>query len=145
MGQESYLRGAALTWKNYRALSPEWEHEHCEFCFHKFLDPHYSPLHAQALSQEPENHSSAGYTNVEAPEVPAGKWWICETCFEHFRDEFGWSVVATDSDAWPYSTPEPKHRPTADDYDASRLVEGPNGRWLNRPDEAPKGRWLKPE
>jgi carboxylate-amine ligase len=29
LGQEDYLRGAKLTWKNYQVLSAEWEHEHC--------------------------------------------------------------------------------------------------------------------
>jgi hypothetical protein len=47
MGQEQYLPGVTLTWKRYQALRADWEHEHCVFCFHKFLDPTYSPSHAE--------------------------------------------------------------------------------------------------
>ncbi|MGZ4179720.1 MAG: hypothetical protein ACXVUL_03405 [Solirubrobacteraceae bacterium] len=67
MGQERYLLGADLTWKRYQALSAEWEHEHCEFCFRTFMDPpHYSPQAATTLRDETEKPSDAGYTNVAA-------------------------------------------------------------------------------
>jgi hypothetical protein len=128
MGQENYLRGATLTWKNYQALSAEWEHEHCEFCFHKFLDPNYSPAHAQALRDHPEKQDSAGYTNLEDPGRPAGKWWICERCFADFEEEFGWNMIQTDPAAWPYPGVEPKLRPLAADF------ERPEGPWLTRPE-----------
>ena len=134
MGQERYLLGAPLTLKRYQALSAEWEHEHCEFCFSTFIDPNHSPQAAKPLSSEPGKGTYAGYTNVDAPDRPAGKWWICKQCFEDFADEFGWSVVAGDPDAWPYHGPEPKHRPTVAEYDESRWVDGPNGRLLKRPE-----------
>src|SRR5690349_10581443 len=134
MGQEGYLFGAALTWKLYQARSAEWEHEECEFCFQQFIDAHYSPQAAEALRNEPENQSHAGYTNVDAPDRPAGEWWICQECFGDFAEEFGWIVEDSDPDAWPYHGPEPEHRPTAADYDESRWIQGPNGRWLTRPE-----------
>jgi hypothetical protein len=140
MGQEDYLHDAELTWKNYQALSAEWEHEHCVFCFRKFLDPNYSPMHEEALRSHPEKRDAAGYTTSASEDRPPGKWWICKRCFADFNEEFGWSVIETDPDAWPYSGPEPKPRPTAADY------QRPDGRWLKRPDEdVPRGgRWLKP-
>ncbi len=119
MGQEGYLLGAGLTWKRYQAFSAKWEHEHCEFCFRKFMDPNYSPQAAEALRDEPEKQTDAGYTNVQAPNRPAGKWWICKQCFEDFAEEFGWTVVDSDPNAWPYDGPEPEHRPTATEIDLS--------------------------
>lgn len=86
MGQERYLLGAPLTWKRYQALSAEWEHEHCEFCFGTFIDRNYSLQAAETLGSGQGKGTEAGYTNVEAPDRPAGKWWICKQCFEEFAD-----------------------------------------------------------
>jgi hypothetical protein len=78
MGQEVYLHGATLTWKHYQALSAEWEHEHCEFCFRTFIDAHYSPQGAKAPRDRPEKQTDAGYTNVEASVWAPGEYWaIC--------------------------------------------------------------------
>jgi hypothetical protein len=126
-GQE-HLRDVRLTWKRYQALSAQWEHEHCALCWHKFLDPNYAETHRQALQDEPDKHSAGGYTNLgdEEGQIP-GKWWICGRCFEDFAAEFGWVVVETDADAWPYAGPEPQPRPTGADYTP------PQNRWLPRP------------
>jgi hypothetical protein len=127
-GQEEFLLDATLTWNNYQALSAEWEHEHCEFCFHKFLDAHYSSLHADALASAPDEQSPAGYTNLPEEGRPAGKWWICATCFNDFKEEFRWKVEEADPAAWPYERPEPTARPTAADFNR------PDGRFLPRPE-----------
>lgn len=127
-GQELYLRSVRLTLRRCQALSAQWEHEHCEFCWHKFLDPHYSEVHRQTLEEEPEGHSAEGYTNLGDEGLPAGKWWICSRCFEDFAAEFAWVVVKTDPKAWPYEGPEPDPRPTASDYTP------PDDAWLPRPE-----------
>ena len=126
-GQEQYLRRARLTVKRYQALSAQWEHEHCEFCWHNFLDPHYSEAHRRALEEDPDRNSAEGYTNLAAQGQPAGKWWICNQCFEDFAAELEWSAVETDPEDWPYGAPEPDPRPTAADYTK------PTG-WLRRPE-----------
>ena len=126
-GQERYLHGARLTLKRYQALSAQWEHEHCEFCWHKFLDTQYSEIHRRAVEERPDLNSAEGYTNLGAQDRPAGKWWICRQCFEDFATEFEWSVVKTDPNAWPYEGAEPRQRPTAADYTP------PDGPWLPRP------------
>jgi hypothetical protein len=118
--QEDYLRGATLTWRRYQALSANWEHEHCEFCWAKFLDANYSPVHAETLKSDPEVLAE-GYTEAPGGSQPAGEHWICPQCFEDFRDEFGWTVVPSDPNAWPYARPEPTPRPTAADYKRSNL------------------------
>jgi hypothetical protein len=118
MGQEATLQGATLTWKNYQALTAEWEHEHCAFCFRKFLDPAYSDAHRQVLKDQPDKHADAGYTTVGSDSVKAGAEWICQQCFEDFKDEFRWSVAKTDPSSWPYEGPEPSPRPTSADAKA---------------------------
>jgi len=53
-GQEDYLRGATLVRKRYKAWSEDWEHDHCEFCWTKFMDPDFSPEHRQFISENPQ-------------------------------------------------------------------------------------------
>ncbi len=122
------LRGLRLTWKNYQAASGYREHEHCAFCWYKFLDPHYSEAHRRALENEPGKQSPGGYTNLSQKEFEAGKVWICRRCYEDFAADLEWIVVETDPASWPYAQPEPAPRPTAADYPR------PAGEPLNRLD-----------
>jgi hypothetical protein len=119
------LRGIRLTWKAYQAASGYREHEHCVFCWHKFLDPQYSEAHRLALENEPDKQSPGGYTNLGQNDFEGGKVWICRRCFEGFAADLEWIVVETDPAAWPYTEPEPDPRPTAADY------QPPEGKALN--------------
>lgn len=77
-GQEQYLQGVTLVRRKYRryAKNPEWDHDHCEFCFAKFMVEDL----AAALHE--------GYATLD------DYHWICGTCFEEFRERFSWSLVA---------------------------------------------------
>lgn len=71
-GQEKYLQGATLRWSDWTLKDPDWDHDHCEFCWAKFTDQDWlDVLHS-------------GYTN--------GYHWICKTCFEDFKDRFEWQI-----------------------------------------------------
>ena len=79
MGQEKYLMGVKLRYElQYRPYAPNWEHEHCEFCGQKI-----SPY-------EGDQHS--GYCTLDS------YYWICEQCFEDFREEFGFQVQQESQD-----------------------------------------------
>jgi hypothetical protein len=71
-GQEGYLQSASLRWEGWRCERPEWDHDHCAFCWAKFAE------------QKEERFLNAGFTN--------GYHWVCASCFEDFRDRFGWRV-----------------------------------------------------
>jgi hypothetical protein len=75
MGQERYLQGVKLEWKEWHQTRDNWDHDHCEFCFAKFMD-YDSPdiLHW-------------GYTDSEEYR------WVCKTCFEDFKEMFEWKLV----------------------------------------------------
>lgn len=91
MGQEGYLQGAALAWKPYRVRSTTWEHDHCEFCGVKFMDPNFSEVideHADVLTE--------GYTTTADHARGAEYHWVCKPCFDDFADLFRWRVVAAD-------------------------------------------------
>lgn len=94
-GQESYLRGATLLWKAYRARSEQAEHDHCEFCWTKFMDPSFSSEHARYVEDHPD-------VLVEGYAVQCGKtidgvkddyWWICAPCAGDFASRFDWMVL----------------------------------------------------
>lgn len=67
--QINYLKGARLQYIKYNSDNPNWDHEHCEFCWEKF-----------------ENGKSYGYCTDDK------YYWICEKCFEDFKDIFQWEV-----------------------------------------------------
>ena len=71
--QLSYFKGATLSWQRYRPTD-RWEHDHCEFCWIKFRD-----------DEDPEILRE-GYA------TPDGYRWVCQTCFEDFKDLFEWKL-----------------------------------------------------
>jgi hypothetical protein len=122
MGQERYLRALSFTWKAYQAYSGNWEHEHCKFCWAKFVDPNYAAWMKEKIDAGARDHLAAGYTNLRDGDTASGTYWVCEQCFADFLPEFGWTLIESDAEAWPYDTPEPNPRPTSADYrpDAGR-------------------------
>jgi len=78
-GQDQYLAGAVLFWQRYTPFSKKWDHDHCAFCFRRFstLD---NDLH--------EGYATAG--NV---------YWICEECYEDFKEMFKWTRSETPPNA----------------------------------------------
>ena len=72
--QLSFLYEKAVVKKMYVAPSQEWEHDHCAFCCDKFAEKGIDGL------QE-------GYY------VPDTKDWICDRCFDDFKEMFEWRLV----------------------------------------------------
>jgi hypothetical protein len=90
--QESYLRGVRLRLKQYRAYSGSWEHDHCEFCWAKFVDPEHSDAHRR-LAEE-EGFVTEGYATTSDYSRGPDYVWICTECFSDFVDVFGWEVIS---------------------------------------------------
>ena len=65
-----------LHWRSYRQRSAERDHDHCEFCWAKF-----------ALAALLPDALHAGYTTEDEYR------WICEGCFNDFRERFSWQVA----------------------------------------------------
>ena len=79
-GQEKYLKGVTLSWKSYARPSKSWDHDHCEFCWEKFMD-----------ADTPDTLHE-GYATTD------NNRWICAQCFADFADMFDW-VVTNPNDA----------------------------------------------
>ncbi len=75
-GQERFLRGVVLVHRLYRQReqNPRWDHDHCEFCGATF-----------SLLDKPE-YLKEGYATED------DYYWMCQTCFDDFKDEFQWQV-----------------------------------------------------
>jgi hypothetical protein len=74
--QEKYLKGVTLIHRKYRQYprNPDWDHDHCSFCWAVFMVGGESGNLEEGYSTEDEYH------------------WVCPQCFEDFRETFGWSV-----------------------------------------------------
>lgn len=71
-GQEKYLKNAVLKSLNFCERTTKTDHEHCEFCTDKISE--YPDTLNRGYCTEDEYH------------------WICDTCFEDFRELFGFTV-----------------------------------------------------
>ena len=117
-GQEDYLQGATLVRKRYKAWSEDWEHDHCEFCWTKFMDPEFSPEHRKFIDENPEVLTEGYAVEGRAPDPSSGLvlgrifaedqqtvqpkiasvdrndyWWICPNCVKDFAARFEWIVI----------------------------------------------------
>lgn len=68
--QMKYLKAAKLK-KAVFAATETNDHKHCEFCFEKFI------------------RGDSGYCTMDRYR------WICEECFQDFRELFAWEVDET--------------------------------------------------
>lgn len=83
--------------------SETWEHDHCEFCWAKFVDPAFSEAHAR-LVREDHEVLTEGYAALgTGPEGEDDYHWICDTCFNDFRERFAWRVVISPEEAESHS------------------------------------------
>ncbi len=73
--QLSYLKNASLTWRAYSPASPENDHDHCEFCFAKFM-----------VGELPDTLAE-GYCTADRYH------WVCKTCFADFSEIFIWRLA----------------------------------------------------
>lgn len=88
MGQEAVLPPRAeLSVQRYRAASETSEHEHCLMCSAKFMDPDFSPTHAEYMRDHPEVLTEGYATQPDYQPQPV---WVCPECFADFSVEFGW-------------------------------------------------------
>lgn len=69
MNQELYLKDREVFHINYNQKENH-DHDHCAFCAEKFM-----------------SEKEIGYCTQDY------YYWICENCFEDFKDMFNWKVI----------------------------------------------------
>jgi hypothetical protein len=109
LGEAEWMYGAKLQRRVFTAPTRDWDHEHCVLCQAKFMElPHEDVLHEGLVSGYDRSHDLPPMESRlgERPDAPGGfrtsvetpthEQWICEQCFEDFKERFRWSVVAQD-------------------------------------------------
>lgn len=76
-GQERFLKAATFRKRQYTPYRVGWDHDHCEFCGTKFSE-HHPDL-------------TEGYVTTD------GYHWVCERCFDDFREIFEWDEAPATS------------------------------------------------
>lgn len=92
-GQEEYLNGVTLVRKKYQQWSETWDHDHCEFCWATFVDPEHSESQAKMVRDDPELQTEGYAVQDSGPQDEDDYLWICESCFNEFRERFDWRVL----------------------------------------------------
>ena len=75
-GQESYLANRTLRWSKWSSPRPDWDHDHCAFCWAEF-------------GSQVTEHCAYDSGWVTADDEYD---WVCPVCFDDFRSRFNWSV-----------------------------------------------------
>jgi hypothetical protein len=86
MGQERFLKGGKFRWQRYVGPGPAWDHDHCEFCFAKFMDRDEADLLREGWAT-PYFGSESSFR------------WVCPQCFDDFKEEFEFDVAQGMSDS----------------------------------------------
>jgi hypothetical protein len=70
-----WTRGALLRFQKYARPREDWDHDHCEGCFAKFME-----------SGSPEVLTE-GYVTED------NRRWICPECFRDLQQEMEWKLA----------------------------------------------------
>ena len=69
-GQDEYMQNVKFRYAKFISENGDVNaHEHCEFCWHKFME---NPMDLSDCSDK-------GYVSIDK------KYWVCEECFQEFR------------------------------------------------------------
>jgi hypothetical protein len=69
-----WTREAVLRLQKYTRPSEDWDHEHCEGCWAKFMESDSSDVLTEGYVTEDNTR------------------WICPECFRDLHEEMGWKL-----------------------------------------------------
>jgi hypothetical protein len=69
-----------------------WDHSHCEFCWRDFSEASYD--RGDGVRALAEGWTAPGPAGRLEGERRDNYHWVCATCFEDFKDYFGWKIGA---------------------------------------------------
>lgn len=96
------LRGLMFQLTEYVAPSADWDHDHCEGCWATLAsfdapeilhEGYFTTVHlGDKPGEEPEFIKHARESGSTVMAKPDEKRWVCQGCFEEFRDALGWKL-----------------------------------------------------
>ena len=96
------LRGLMFELAEYASPSADWDHDHCEGCWVTFASFHAPEILHEGYfttvrlgdkhGEEPGFIKQARESGSTVMAKPDDKRWVCEGCFEEFRDALGWKL-----------------------------------------------------
>jgi hypothetical protein len=86
---EQRFKGAAFVRKPWYRPKPTWDHDHCVFCWVRFAEAG-SPQAAADPDAVTEGYATAGPPRDPRPDY----YWVCQTCFDDFRDRLDFKLAA---------------------------------------------------
>jgi hypothetical protein len=99
------LRGMTFELAEYEPPSTDWDHDHCEGCWAKFATFGAPEIQRKGYfvvsavshepTQEPEFIKRARESGQSVMAKPDNKKWICQECFEEFREFLKWKVKSS--------------------------------------------------
>jgi len=66
------LKGKPFCFRKYTRYSEDWDHDHCEVCWAKFMEFGSCDTHAEGYCTEDSRH------------------WVCAPCFADLKNDMGW-------------------------------------------------------
>ena len=75
-GQEVAMIGLTFVRRPYKSYSKDWDHDHCAFCWAKFMESRIEPDILTEGYATPDSHK-----------------WVCPSCFDDFKEQFEWEVI----------------------------------------------------
>jgi hypothetical protein len=69
--------GTRFIWRDYTAPGPDWDHDHCLFCWATFVPR--TDEGKEWLGQDHHTIYFDGYATIEPHEHGFG--WVCQRCF----------------------------------------------------------------
>src|SRR4051812_18030103 len=82
-GQENCLADITLVRLPYVQWSEGSDHDHCEFCWAKFMPAGVESTEAAHAGKPMQRE---GYRNENIDGQKDHYWWVCVGCFEDFKD-----------------------------------------------------------
>ncbi len=79
-GQEKFIQGKILYWRQYKKYRETWDHDHCLFCGAKFKVKEFPDVLHE------------GYSTADQ------YYWICKECFDDFQEQFHWELANSNAD-----------------------------------------------
>jgi hypothetical protein len=91
-GADEFLRSATLRWQAFEKPRPDWDHEHCSFCWAKFVEPDDYDWYLQ--QGKTDGVYTEGYATTAEHEKGEAYYWVCKPCFDHFAEYVGLRIAA---------------------------------------------------